>query len=266
MRTRCSRSMATSDGSEGDPRAKKARQRKDVRRPGSKPRTSAEPRISALESWRWLREAHTRAHLHQPDPAARVSRALVPLPLPRQVARNWCSRAGSRRRRGRRAHPRARSPPSRLPGTVAACSRGRAARALRIVPALGEPMGGGMQVPGRAARGHHPRAWQGASRASNAAHAHMPHTALNSHLWHRSLALGACWQVLEMTQRWQIHAGAAGGGGPGVTATGGECARVCTREACACAMRMRACVRGACGHVPRAASRASRVLLCCNCV
>ena len=44
-----------------------------------------------------------------------------------------------------------------------------------------------------------------------------------------------------MTQRRQLHAGAAGGGGPGVTATGGECAgmRACAARVC-----------GACGHGP----------------
>ena len=138
----------------------------------------------------------TRAHLHKPHPAARVSRALVP--LPRQVARSPCSRAASRRRRGRRAHPRARSPPRRLPATAAACSRGRAARALRKVPALGAPKGGGMQVPGRAARGHHPRACQGASRASNSPYMPTCHTGpRNLHLCATnplSARAGRCWR------------------------------------------------------------------------
>ena len=59
-----------------------------------------------------------------------------------------------------------------------------------------------------------------------------------------------------MTQRRQVHAGAAGGGGPGVTATGGECARM---RACA-----RVCaVRAVMGRGPRL-SRVPVLFPCLN--
>ena len=62
-----------------------------------------------------------------------------------------------------------------------------------------------------------------------------------------------------MTQRRQVHAGAAGGGGPGVTATGGECARTRT---CACGAR---CVRSrARGPRSQRLSRIAVLFLCLN--